>query len=89
MAEGRRTTADPPQEAGPGRKLEWEEFRRRVWLAAGVAVLVVGAGLVLVFAARVFLLAFAGIMLPVFLGGLAYYLRRWTGVPQRAALLTV
>lgn len=78
-----------PPDTPPG-PLPRAEFTRRVWIVAGVLVLVAALGYVFVGAASVFLLLFAAILLAILLRTAADGLARWTGMGPRwafAALL--
>ncbi|PSQ76368.1 MAG: AI-2E family transporter, partial [Bacteroidetes bacterium QH_8_67_23] len=64
-------------------------YTRRVLIAAGAVVGIVGAVYFLWELARVFLLIFAGVLLAVFVGGLATKLAERTPLPRGAALAVV
>ena len=64
-------------------------YTRRVFIAAGVLVGIVGAVYFLWELARVFLLLFAAVLLAVFLSGLATELVKRTGLPRGLSLFVV
>ena len=68
---------------------ERDAFIDRVLIALGLAALFLVAGLLVWAAAAVFLLAFAGLLLAVFLRGLADLVVRATGLPPGGALMVV
>ena len=73
----------------PTRSLPDPEWRKRTAWLLWRAALVTAAGLLLVYAFYFFLLAFAGVLLAVFLSALAGWLRERTGMGRLAALVVV
>ncbi|WP_169516938.1 AI-2E family transporter [Azohydromonas australica] len=67
----------------------WRDFARRVLVAAAIAVFVVVLTLLAWQAVRVLLLVFAGVLLAIFLHGLAQGLSRYTGLGEGWALAAV
>lgn len=78
-----------PPFASPSGPLPRDEFTRRVWIVAGVVVLVAALGSVVVGAASVFLLLFAAILLAILLRTAADGLAGWTGMEPSWAFATL
>lgn len=66
-----------------------EEFIRRVWIAVSIVVGVIAFILVFWAATDVFLMAFAGALLAIFLRSLANFVSRWTGIAPHIAVFVV
>lgn len=68
---------------------QYRVFRRKAWIAAGVATIVIVSLLTLWFGARILLMVFIGLLLALFLSIPTHWLDRHTFLSRRWALLVV